>query len=110
MKTFSRTIVSLLLLVGFGALPTISPASETRVEAAGGLDMVLSDETNDLNLFLDGNPAGLALLNSRSRVDLSGQLSSLNLDGPWGFSRQQNFSSLPRLESPNVRYEGLMFF
>ncbi len=110
MKTFSRISISLLLLVGFGGLSTISQASETRVDAAGGLGTILTDETNDLSLFLDGNPAGLPLLNSRSRVDLSAHWFNFDLEGPWGVNRQQGFNSLSSPGDSPVRYEGLMFF
>ena len=110
MKTFSKMIVSLPFLVGLAGLPTISSASETRVEATGGLVTVLPDETSDLNLFLDGNPAGLVLLNSRSRVDLVSQWFDSDQEGPWGSIRRQSFGSDPRLEDDVVRYEGLLLF
>jgi len=84
MKTLFQTLSVPLVLVGFALLPTISPASETRVDSTGGLTTLLDDETDNLSLFLDGNPAGLVLLNTRDRLDVSGELSYLDQEGPWG--------------------------
>lgn len=110
MKTFSRTALSLLLLGGLSGAPTICSASEARTGATGGLTTLLTDETTDLNLFLDGNPAGLALLSSRDRVDLTGQWTSFDKAGPWGANRRQLFTTLPQTLDDVVRYEGLMVF
>ena len=105
-----RITFCLLLLVGLAGKPTISYASENRVEATGGLTTIMTDETNDLSLFLDGNPAGLALLNTRSRFDLSGQWFYSDQEGPWGTSKQQTWTTIPRISDSTIRYEGLMLF
>jgi len=66
------------LLVGFslffiGLILSSFPsgASNTRVDATGGLDMVLTDETTEINPYNLGNPAGLALLPTGSRLEFS---------------------------------------
>ncbi|HUO58864.1 MAG TPA: hypothetical protein VMV05_11875 [bacterium] len=92
------------------SLPTISPASEIRVDSTGGLTTVLDDETTRLDLFLDGNPAGLGLLNTRERFDISGQWFYSDQEGPWGANKRQLFSTLPRSEESSPAYGGLMLF
>ena len=110
MNRAARITFSLLVLVGLGGGPTISYASENRVEATGGLTTIMTDETNDLSLFLDGNPAGLALLNTRSRFDLSGQWFYSDQEGPWGSNKQQLWTTIPRVSDNSIRYGGLMLF
>jgi hypothetical protein len=110
MRTLFKTPSVLLLLVGFTLLPTISPASETRVDSTGGLTTLLDDETDNLSLFLDGNPAGLVLLNTRDRFDLSGEWLYSGQEGPWGSNRQVVFTTLPRYTDTPIGYEGLMLF
>ncbi|HVZ80174.1 MAG TPA: hypothetical protein VHE12_05145 [bacterium] len=78
MRKFSYLSFALTFLLA-GASPPRTFASETRVNAVGGLNLVLDDETADLSPFNLGNPAGLALLPSQSRFDASGALS---LDTP----------------------------
>lgn len=91
--------------------PPASQASETRVDAAGGLTTLMTDETNNLDLFLDGNPAGLALLSTRDRVDLTGQWAALYPQPSGAGPLQQSFSTVPRLTDDNdIRYGGLMTF
>lgn len=48
-------------------------ATETRVESTGNLTLVITDETVEINPFIFGNPAGLALLDPISRFDATGQ-------------------------------------
>ncbi|HTC20559.1 MAG TPA: hypothetical protein VK859_06925 [bacterium] len=110
MKTLFQTLSVPLVLVGFALLPTISPASETRVDSTGGLTTLLDDETDNLSLFLDGNPAGLVLLNTRDRLDVSGELSYLDQEGPWGSNRQLVLTTIPRYTDNPIKYEGLMLF
>jgi hypothetical protein len=80
------------------------------VDSTGGLTTILTDETDDLNLFLDGNPAGLVLLNTRDRVDASGQWFYQDQEGPWGSNKQQTFTTIPRSTDTAIKYEGLMAF
>src|ERR1019366_384530 len=110
MNRVMRITFCLLLLVGLAGKPTISYASENPVEATGGLTTIMTDETNDLSLFLDGNPAGLALLNTRSRFDLSGQWFYSDQEGPWRSNKQQTWTTIPRVSDNTIRYEGLMLF
>lgn len=110
MRPFYPILPGLLLLVGFGLLPIMGSASETRVDSTGGLITVLKDETDDLNLFLDGNPAGLVLLNTRNRFDIAGEWSYSSQQGPWGSDKPQVFTSIPRYTDSPVPYEGLMLF
>ncbi len=110
MKTLFQTYSLPLLLVGFTLFPTISPASETRVDSTGGLTTLLDDETDNLSLFLDGNPAGLVLLNTRDRFDVSGEWFYSGQEGPWGTNHQRVFTTLPRFTDAPVKYGGWMFF
>ncbi len=111
MKTFSLMLIRLLLLlVGWVLIPTVGSASETRVDATGGLTTILDDETDNLDLFLDGNPAGLLLLNTRDRFDLAGEWSYTDQEGPWGSNKQQIFTTIPRYTDNPIDYEGLMLF
>jgi hypothetical protein len=80
------------------------------VDSTGGLTTILDDETDDLSLFLDGNPAGLVLLNTRDRFDISGEWSYSDQQGPWGSNRQLVFTTLPRYTDTSAKYEGLMLF
>ncbi|HET9870219.1 MAG TPA: hypothetical protein VFR02_06980, partial [bacterium] len=52
---------------------SISLASDTRVDSMGGLSLVATDEVDDINPFILGNPAGLALLPAQSRLDVAGE-------------------------------------
>lgn len=98
-------------LIGLMAfLPGTGLASDNRVDAMGGMATVLEDETTGLNLFLDGNPAGLVFLSSRDRLDLSSQWFYQVQEGPWGSHRLQAFSSLPRFGQDSIDYGGLMAF
>lgn len=110
MKTFSLPFFRLLALGGFLLAPLPGLASENRVDATGGLTTLLDDETTDLDLFLDGNPAGLVLLNTRDRFDLSGEWSYSDQEGPWGANKQQVFTTIPRYTDGPIKYEGLMLF
>lgn len=73
-------------------------ASDTRVESVGGLSLVMSDETVDINPFILGNPAGLALLPAQNRLDAA---------GPWfqetpagnASGQIQAYGALPKLGS-----------
>jgi hypothetical protein len=109
MKTFSHLFLILLIVVGLLG-PTAGWASETRVDSTGGLTTILDDETTDLDLFLDGNPAGLVLLNTKDRLDLSGEWSYTDQEGPWGANKQQIFTTIPRYTDGPIKYEGLMLF
>ncbi|HET9868877.1 MAG TPA: hypothetical protein VFR02_00050 [bacterium] len=80
-------------------------ASEDRVKAMGGLGLLSDDETAGLIPFLDGNPAGLGLLPSRDRLDLSGRWDA-STDG----TRPQSLSTLPVDTGKVIGYQGLMLF
>lgn len=112
MKTFSLPFFKLqiLLLVGLSLFSSAGWASETRVDATGGLTTILDDETDNLDLFLDGNPAGLVLLNTRDRFDLAGEWAYWDQEGPWGSNKQQAFTTIPRYTDNPIKYEGLMLF
>ena len=111
MKPFSRALLlTLLVLVAWVLGPTRGLASEIRVDSTGGLTTVLLDETDNLDLFLDGNPAGLALLNTRDRFDLASEWAYSDQEGPWGSNKQQILTTVPRYTDTPIKYEGLMLF
>jgi len=91
------------------AVPSFCPASETRLNAAGGLESVFMDESSDLNLFLNGNPAGLGYLNSRSRLDLSARWLDSDQEGPWGSARLHAWDALAQPED-HPGYGGAILF
>ncbi len=65
----SFVLASLIgLFMSFVAYPL--EASQTRVDSTGGLDMVLTDETTDINPYNLDNPAGLSLLPAGSRIEI----------------------------------------
>ncbi len=104
-----KIFLFLLLWIGSGLRPLL--ASETRVDSAGGLTTVIDDETDNGDLFLDGNPAGLVLLNTPDRFDLALQWSYLNSQPAGPGALQQSFSTDPRLSNTNIiKYQGLMVF
>ncbi len=96
-------------------------ASEVRVDSMGGLDMVLSDETADMNPYTLGNPAGLALLPTQSRFELSAPFySTTNAsgNGNWtyygispgvikGFYDLGDFTS-PFVSTAGYQYQGVL--
>jgi hypothetical protein len=109
MKKQIKIFIVLLLWAGFGPGPL--SASETRVDSAGGLTSIIDDETDNGDLFLDGNPAGLVLLSTHDRFDLAGQWSYLNSQPAGPGALQQSFSTDPRLSNDTViKYQGLMVF
>jgi len=109
-RTKGQTFLQILLLVALGLASAAGWASETRVDATGGLTTILDDETDNLDLFLDGNPAGLVLLNTKDRFDLAGEWSYSDQEGPWGSNKQQVFTTIPRYTDAPLKYEGLMLF
>ncbi len=109
LKTRTWALLGLLLWAAIGLGPLWG--SETRVDSAGGITGALDDETNNGDLFLDGNPAGLVLLKTHDRFDLAGQYTdAYSLPSGLG-SNQQVITTFPRLSNVSViRYEGLMLF
>jgi len=106
----SRTLAWLLPLAL--AAPALF-ASELRVMSMGGLSSVVNDETADLNLFLDGNPAGLSLLPVQNRLDLAGQWTAsqtpaVSAETP-GWS-QQTLTTRPGTAPKVIGYHGLQLF
>jgi hypothetical protein len=109
LKKRIRALLGLFLWAAWGLGPLWG--SETRVDSAGGITGVIDDETNNGDLFLDGNPAGLVLLKTHDRFDLAGQYTdSYSLPSGLG-TNQQVITTFPRLSNDSViRYEGLMLF
>ncbi len=68
-KGSSRSTLFLLLFL----FSRFCFGSETRVDSAGGLSLVLGDETQEICPFTLGNPAGLAILDPQNRFDAAGQ-------------------------------------
>jgi hypothetical protein len=99
----------LSLTVGF-ATPARVGASETRVDAFGGLTTVVTDETTDLNLFLDGNPAALVLLPAQSRLDLSSQWATSTTPSGAQLLQEQALSTFARLPNKEIGYQGYLGF
>ena len=111
MKKKIHFFINLIAVVGIFLCPGIPFASETRVDSAGGITSVLDDETNNGDMFLDGNPAGLVLLKTRDRFDLAGQWTYSNFQPAAQGAIQQSFGTIPRLSNSGVlKYEGLMVF
>ncbi|HUO59009.1 MAG TPA: hypothetical protein VMV05_12605 [bacterium] len=93
-----------LIALGTGPLQ----GTEMRVDTAGNLTSVLDDETANLDLFLDGNPAGLAFLATHDRLDLSAQWA---LQAPTSGPDSSIDTTVPRIGNDDpILYEGLMFF
>jgi hypothetical protein len=101
-------VISFFLSLGY----PIANASETRVDSLGGLTTIVTDETADLNLFLDGNPAALALLPQQNRLDLSGQWADSTFPPPAlnGGFQEQTLSTFPRTENKDIGYQGWLGF
>lgn len=102
-----KPLLCLLLTYGLMAGQCLW-ASEVRLDATGGLSLVMDDEVADLNPFVIGNPAGLALLPSKSRLDLSGDYFYEN-QSTIAFHRTYA-GSLDSLQSNTVNYQGLLLF
>lgn len=79
-------------------------ASEVRVDNTGSLSLVLSDESSEINPYMLGNPAGLALLPRVDRLDLGAPFYSTSMAnsshsvGFFGFS-PRFIPSFPNLEN-----------
>ncbi len=85
--------------------------SETRVDSTGGLTTILTDETTDLSFIMDGNPAGLLLLDTHDRLDEAFQWGQQNTQPSGPGSYQQTYGSIPRLLGDNdLHYSGWMAF
>lgn len=83
-------------------------ASEARVNAAGGLSLVMEDEVDDINPFVLGDPAGLALLPPKDRFDLSGEY-FYETESEDQFQRHYA-GTVGDLASDTVNYKGLILF
>jgi len=106
---WANTFTILLSLLVLAASP--ARASETRVDSMGGQTSTIDDETNNLDLFLDGNPAGLVLLQTQDRFDISGQWGYSNSQPSGPGSVEQSFSTIARLSDDSIiHYGGLMIF
>jgi hypothetical protein len=102
-----RKFFWLLLGPGLLAVPTLW-ASEARVSAAGGLSLVMEDEVYDINPFVLGDPAGLAFLPPKERLDLSGEYFYEN-DAADQFERHYA-GTLGNMADDTVNYKGLILF
>jgi hypothetical protein len=60
-----------LLLTAWALVTLPCSATETRVDSTGGLSLVMTDESDQIDPFIFGNPAGLALLSPQNRLDYS---------------------------------------
>jgi hypothetical protein len=98
----------LALAWGWWTLSAFSAwASETRVDSTGGLATILTDETTDLSFLMDGNPAGLLLLDTHDRLDEAFQWGQQTGPGPY----QQTLGIIPRLTGDNdLHYSGVVAF
>lgn len=83
-------------------------ASEVRVDSVGGLSLVLDDETVAINPFTFGDPAGLALLPPKNRLDATLDWFYEN-EMPDNFQRHY-FGTVGEITSNTVNYNGLILF
>ena len=94
-------------MIGF-LLASFGFATETRVDSTDGLTLVLTDESDEFNPFLFGNPAGLALLPPQTRFDVVGQWLK---ETSYSTNTTSNiYSTLNRLGDETPHYHGLMAF
>ncbi len=101
-KRFCFFLVLIILLT------KIATASEVRVNATGGLSLVMEDEVYDLNPFTVGNPAGLALLAPQNRLDASAQWFS---ESETADHFQRNyFGTMGDMTNNTINYNGLIYF
>ena len=83
-------------------------ASDARINAVGGLSLVMDDEFYALNPFTIGNPAGLVTLPSKSRFDLSGDYF---YEDQAAVSFHRTYAgAVGSLDNNTVKYKGLIFF
>jgi hypothetical protein len=85
-----------------------SHASDARVDSMGGLTLVATDESDDINPFTLGNPAGLALLAPQSRFDADAQWFKESY--PPTSDLFHVYGTMSELNNDNVKYHGLMVF
>jgi hypothetical protein len=115
-KNITTSLIALWFLI-----PASLVASEARVNAAGGLSLVMDDETVLINPFTFGNPAGLSLLPPQSRFDVAGPWFQETPAANAAFQSQaygtlsqigSNFSTSSLLDNTNsaFQYQGLILF
>jgi hypothetical protein len=102
-----RRLFYILLLFLLGSAQT-AWASEARVNAAGGLSLVMDDDVYTINPFVLGDPAGLALISPVSRLDVKTQWFE-ETDALDNFQRNY-LGTVPDLTSNTRTYKGLIFF
>ena len=83
-------------------------ASEARVDSMGGLTLIATDESEAINPFTLGNPAGLALLAPQSRFDVDAQWVK-EYYPPTG-DEFHVYGLMSQLNNDTVKYHGLMVF
>ncbi len=83
-------------------------ASEARVNAAGGLSLVMDDDVYTINPFVVGDPAGLVLISPATRLDVKAQWfgETESLD-----NFERNYAgTISDLTGKTLTYKGLIFF
>jgi hypothetical protein len=101
-----RFCIFFVLLLALGA--PAAWASDTRVNAAGGLGLVMDDEAYEVNPFVAGNPAGLACLAPQTRLDAAVQWFGEN-ESADNFQRNY-YGTLGLLGNDTVNYNGFICF
>jgi hypothetical protein len=117
-----KKVFRVIFLYCLASLASPVLASDVRVDSTGGLDLVLWDETTDINPYNLGNPAGLALLPAGSRFEANAPLYEItNMSGSYnhrlfGISSSasppfSNFSTSfsPVNETSGSQYQGLLY-
>jgi hypothetical protein len=109
MKKALLSITSLLFLLS-GSLH----ASETRVDSFGGLTLVVTDESDAINPFTLGNPAGLALIDPQTRFDAEGswvkEVINYQNNGNNVMFTGHDYGAMDEFGGDTVKYHGLIAF
>jgi hypothetical protein len=105
--------VATLFCLGLSLWTHHADADQVRVDSTGGLDMVLTDETTDVNFYNLGNPAGVALLPAGSRLEVAVPwFSTMDATGNGNFSTYgispDFFLGFPNIGS-GYQYQGLLY-
>lgn len=103
LKSFFWLLIGCSLLTG-----PVLWASDARVDATGGLSLVIDDDNYQAIPFIVGNPAGLALIPSKSRLDVSGNYFFENETADQ-FQRHY-VGNVGTLDVNTVNYQGLILF
>ncbi|HVM33592.1 MAG TPA: hypothetical protein VMU88_10690 [bacterium] len=101
-----KALLGAIFTLLFSQNPTY--ASDARVDATGGLSLVVTDEVDDVNPFNLGDPAGLALLAPQTRFDAGGEWVKEYF--PPSGDQFHVYGAMNDLTSDNVKYHGLIAF